>query len=187
MYREPPGYRMSGPGGDVELLRIGRVARAHGIKGELAIDVLSDVAERFKPQSAVYLAGAWHTIHATRPHQGRLLVTLVDITDRTAAELLRGQDVMAVATEADPGEYYFVQDLMGCAVLDDAGVVLGTVVDIVGMPAVATYDLLEVARPDGSVWLLPAVDEFVVVEEDSDGRVIRLVNPPEGLINQDDR
>jgi len=168
-----------------ELVLIGRVAKAHGIRGEIAIDMMSDLPDRFVPQAQVHIGGVWRTIVTARPHQGRILVTFADLTDRTTAETLRGQSVFGDLVQAEAGEYYLVQELLDCPVYAEDGTNLGTVVDIVGLPAAAPYDLLEVARADGSVWLLPAVDDYVVVDDDVNGRVLRLVNPPEGLFDAD--
>lgn len=176
---------MTTPFENRELVLIGRVAKAHGIRGEIAIDMMSDLPDRFVPQARVHLGGVWRTIVTARPHQGRMLVTFAELTDRTAAETLRGQSVFGDVIEAEAGEYYLVQELLDCTVYDEDGTDLGTVVDIVGLPAAAPYDLLEVARADGSVWLLPAVDDYVVVDDVADERVLRLVNPPEGLIDAD--
>lgn len=176
---------MNTPLDDRDLVLIGRVAKAHGIRGELAIDMMSDLPDRFVPQARVHIGGVWRTLVTARPHQGRMLVTFADVTDRTTAETLRGQSVFGDVIQAEPGEYYLVQELLDCPVYGEDGTDLGTVVDIVALPAAAPYDLLEVARPDGSVWLLPAVDDYVVVDDDTNGRVLRLVNPPEGLFDAD--
>lgn len=162
---------------------VGRVAKAHGIKGEFAVDVMSDIPGRFAVGAQIQVAGVWHTIRTSRPHQGRMLITVEAISDRTAAELLRGKSVHAAVVDDEPGEYYLVQDLIGCPVVDEQGTALGRVVDIIAMPQAAPYDLLEVQKDDGSVWLLPSVDDYVVVDEDGDERTIRLVNPPDGLID----
>jgi len=175
---------MTSPTAD-NLVLIGRVAKAHGIKGEIAVDMMSDIPGRFDVNARVHLGGVWRTIVTARPHQGRMLLTFADLKDRTGAELLRGQSVFGDVVVTDDGEFYLVQELIDCPVFDEQGNDLGTVVDIVGLPAVAPYDLLEVARADGSVWLLPAVDDYVVVDDTAERRVLRLVNPPDGLLDPD--
>lgn len=174
---------MTASHGDTETAVVGRVAKAHGIKGEFAVEVMSDIPGRFDVGAQLQIAGVWHTIRSSRPHQGRMLLTVASITDRTAAELLRGKTVHAAAVDDTPGEYYLVQDLIDCPVVDEHGAALGRVVNIIGMPQAAPYDLLEVRKDDGALWLLPSVDDYVVVEEDGDERIIRIVNPPEGLLD----
>lgn len=168
---------------DTALTVVGRVAKAHGIKGEFAVDVFSDIPGRFDVGAAIKLGSNWHTIRTSRPHQGRMLLTVDAVPDRTAAERLRGTVVHAAETDADPGEFYLVQDLLGCPVVDSDGTALGRVVDIIAMPSAAPYDLFEVEKPDGTRWLLPSVDDYVAVDDDGETRLIRLVNPPDGLVD----
>ena len=72
-------------GGD-ELVTIGRVVKAHGIRGEVVVHPLSDVEGRFDVGTEVELDGVWRTIAASRPHQGRMLLGFDHLTDRSAAE-----------------------------------------------------------------------------------------------------
>lgn len=167
-----------------ELVAIGRVVKAHGIRGEVAVHVLSDVPGRFDPGTPVRLGGSAATIEASRPHQGRLLVRFAGVADRTAAERLRGNLIEAPPVDVSESETYFAHELIDLAVVDDDGAALGTVSALIELPGAAGYDLLEVSREDGSTWLLPAADEFVVVETTEDGTErLRLVDPPAGLLD----
>lgn len=172
---------------DAALVVIGRVVKAHGIRGEVVVDVLSDVPGRFEPGATVVLGGAETTVTSSRPHQGRLLVRFGDVVDRTAAEQLRGRVVEAQPVELDDAETYFVHELVGMPVVAADGRELGTIRAAVELPAAAGYDLLEVERGDGSTWLLPAVDDYVEVGEDDDGgeRLV-VVDPPAGLLDETD-
>lgn len=167
-----------------ELVAIGRVVKAHGIRGEVAVHVLSDVPGRFDPGTPVRLEGRSATIETSRPHQGRLLVRFAGVTDRTAAELLRGHLIEAPPVDVSESETYFAHELIDMAVVDEGGAGLGTVSALIELPGAAGYDLLEVARGDGSTWLLPAAEEFVEVDTAEDGTErLRLVDPPAGLID----
>ncbi len=166
---------------------IGRVIKPHGIRGEVAVDVLTDFPERLAPGSRIWLRGELAEIEASRPHQGRLLVKFADVADRNAAELLRRAELTAEPIDAEELDTYLVSELIGMAVrLDDgtaAGRDLGTVSAVIDLPDAAAYDLLEVRRSDGSTWLLPAVDEYVEVDEDADGNdYLVVVDPPDGLL-----
>jgi 16S rRNA processing protein RimM len=173
--------------GDVALVVIGRVVKAHGIRGEVVVDVMSDVPGRFEPGVTVVLGGVATTIVSSRPHQGRLLVRFGDVADRTAAEQLRGRTVEAPRVDLDDTETYFVHELVGMAVVTADGRELGTVRTVVELPDAAGYDLLEVERGDGSTWLLPAVDDYVEVGEDDDGaELLVVVDPPAGLLDETD-
>jgi 16S rRNA processing protein RimM len=167
-----------------ELVAVGRIVKVHGIRGEVVVHVLSDVPGRFDPGADVVLDGAPTTVASSRPHQGRLLVRFEGVTDRNAAELLRGRVLEAPAADLDDTDTYFVHELVGMPVLGDDGRGHGTVTDHVELPAAAGYDLLEVTREDGSVWLLPAVDDYVEVADGPDGdEVLVLIDPPAGLVD----
>jgi 16S rRNA processing protein RimM len=165
------------------LVTVGRIVKAHGIRGEVVVDVLSDVPGRFDVGADVQLDGEPVAIVGSRPHQGRLLVRLAGVEDRTAAELLRGKVFEAEPADVSEEETYYAHELVGMEVVDAEGGGLGTVAALIELPTTAGYDLLEVRRADGSTWLLPAVDEYVEVEDDPDGgeRLV-VVDPPEGLI-----
>jgi 16S rRNA processing protein RimM len=165
------------------LVVIGKVVKAHGIRGEVSVHVLSDVEGRFAVGDRVHLAGAPTTIASSRPHQGRLLVRFEGVTDRNAAELLRGRVIEGPAADLADSDTYFVHELVGMAVVTPDGDHLGDVTDHVELPSAAGYDLLEVTRDDGTTWLLPAVDEYVEVGELPDGtELLVVVDPPEGLV-----
>lgn len=166
------------------MVAIGRVVKPHGIRGEVAVEVLSDVPGRFDAGGVVTLAGAPATIASTRPHQGRLLVRFEGVDDRTAAERLRGRLIEAEAVDLTGQDTYYAHELVGMAVVAEDGADLGRVTALIELPPTAGYDLLEVTRPDGSSWLLPAVDDFVEVEDTAAGaEALRLVDPPEGLVD----
>lgn len=157
--------------------------KAHGIRGEVVVDVLSDVPGRFDAGATVVLAGNERTIVGSRPHQGRLLVRFEGVGDRTAAELLRGATLEAPPADVSDEETYYAHELVGMAVVDADGGDLGHVSALIELPEAAGYDLLEVTRADGTSWLLPAVDDYVEVADGPDGgECLRVVDPPEGLI-----
>jgi 16S rRNA processing protein RimM len=153
---------------------IGRVGRAHGVHGELAVDLRTDEPdERFAvgarlgtdPESAGPL-----TVAATRAHGDRLLVRFAEVPDRTAAEGLRGVlltvDVPPSQRPADPDEFYDHQ-LVGLRVFDHDGRPVGAVAAVVRNPG---HHLLVVRRDgpdgdgdggDGDEVLVPFVAELV--------------------------
>lgn len=169
-----------------ELVLIGRVIKPHGIRGELAVDVLSDVDGRFAAGTDVTIGGREMRIVGSRPHQGRMLLRFAEVADRTQAESLRGRPVEAPpVTDADTG-HYLVAELVGAPVIGPRGGVLGRVESVIELPDAAGYDLLEVRRQDGALWQLPAVDEYVEAVEDDAGVRLVLVDPPEGLVDDVD-
>ncbi|MEX1179001.1 MAG: ribosome maturation factor RimM [Nitriliruptor sp.] len=167
-----------------KLVVIGRVIKAHGIRGEVVVDVLSDVPGRFDAGTTVDLAGTPTRVASSRPHQGRLLVRFEGIADRNAAELLRGRSIQGPPGDLTDSDTYFVHELVGMAVATVDGDHLGDVSGHIELPPAAGYDLLEVTREDGTTWLLPATDDLVEVGELPDGtELLIVVDPPEGLID----
>lgn len=169
---------------DGDLVIVGRVIKPHGIRGEVVVQVLSDVPDRLAAGGDVVLGGHPATIVTCRPHQGRLLVGFAGVADRNAAEALRGRTIEAARVDLDDLDTYFAHELIGLPVLDEDGTSLGTVVALIELPDAAGYDLLEVQRSDASTWLLPAVEDYVEVEEPDDGGLrLRLVDAPAGLVD----
>jgi 16S rRNA processing protein RimM len=169
-----------------ELLRlvVGRIGKAHGVKGEATVEVRTDDPDlRFAP-GAVLLTDPPErgplTVRAGRVQGGRLVLSFEGVPDRNAVELLRNTMLVAEVDPdelpEDPEEYYDHQ-LEGLKVRSVEGVELGVVEQMVHSPA---QDLFVIRRPDGGELLLPFIAEFVP-EVDLEGGVV-LVDPPEGLL-----
>jgi len=167
---------------DREHVLIGRVVKAHGIRGEVVVEPLSDVPGRFDAGIEVAVAGQPRVITLSRAHQGRVLVAFEGITDRTGAERLRGQEIHAEPVPLDDAETYFAHELVGLPVEHVDGRALGQVSALIELPTAAGYDLLEVTSTEGT-WLLPAADELAEVVERADGSLVVVVDPPEGLLD----
>jgi 16S rRNA processing protein RimM len=148
------------------LLEVGRVVRAHGLRGEVLVDLVTDIETRVAPGSVLSSDRGPLTVEASRPHQGRHLVMFAGVADRTGAEALAGLALRAEAV-ADP-EALWVHELIGSTVREVGGTVRGTVVEVQANPA---HDLL--VLDDGA--LVPIV--FVVTCEDG----VTVIDPPEGL------
>lgn len=165
---------------------VGRVVRPHGIRGEVSVQLLTDRPGRFAPGSVLQGEGSRFVVAASRLHKGRMLVRFASVEDRTGAERLRGLTLEAEPLDPSESDTYFVHELVGMRVRDEAGSDLGAVQALIELPPVAGYDLLEVARDDGSTWLLPATDDYVDVELGADGSpFLRLDDPPEGLTGEE--
>lgn len=165
---------------------VGRIGKAHGIRGEVTVEVRTDEPEvRFAPGAALLVAGSDQVMHvdSMRSHGGGLLVGFAGIGDRNAAELLRGTlleiDRPDGESPADEDEYYD-SDLVGCTVREADGAHLGEVSEVVHLPA---QDLLSIRGSDGAEWLLPLVRELVI-DVDIAARLI-IAQPPAGLIDVD--
>lgn len=169
-------------------LVIGRVAKSHGIRGEIVVEVRTDSPELRFADGAV-LTGRrpretntqTYTVAASRNHSGRLLVRLRGVDDRTAADELRGTlfliDSADVEPSDDPDEFYD-HELEGLAVRTVGGEDVGTIAEVLHAPG---GELLSVKAPDGREILIPFVTA-IVPDIDLAGGVVT-VDPPEGLLD----
>ena len=162
---------------------MGRITRAHGVRGEVAVLVLSEVEERFDAGSRVAMEdGRTLTVRSARPHRSRLLVTFEEIPDRTAAEPLAGAYLFVRRTDvpAPPADAFWPHDLEGCEVLTESGRSLGTIAEIVHGEANDVW----VASAEGTEVLVPALKD-VVASVDLAGRRVVVREVP-GLIDEED-
>lgn len=174
--------------GGAPLIEVGRVVKPHGLRGEVAVHLLTDRPQvRFATGAEVVVDGRTRDVASSRPHQGRWLVRFTGVTDRDGAEALRGAQLTAQPLDGDDDtETFWVHELVGMVVLTEDSQDLGDVASVVEMPPAAGYDLLEVTHPAGHTWWLPAVDELVqVVEADDGDDVLVVVDPPPGLWDGD--
>ncbi|CAM3742580.1 ribosome maturation factor RimM [Mycobacterium frederiksbergense] len=172
-------------------LVIGRIAKAHGVTGEVVVDVRTDDPEaRFAPGSVLRgrkpRGGPERSfvIDTVREHGGRLLVRLNGIGDRNAADELRGTLFLVESGDLppieDPDEFYDHQ-LEGLAVRTVAGEALGTVTEVLHT---AAGELLSIKRPDGAELLVPFVSAIVTAVSLAEGTID--IDPPDGLLNLED-
>ncbi len=149
------------------LLLIGRVGRAHGLRGELRIelhfsgsDALGHVDELWLSERAEDASGAQrYAIEAARAVPKAYLIKLSEVSERNGAEALRGRAVWvarAALPATDDSEYYLV-DLIGATVTGPEGE-LGTVIEVVTHPSV---DSVVIRTPDGRTLEQPLVPDWV--------------------------
>lgn len=172
-------------------LVIGRIAKAHGVTGELVVDVRTDDPEdRFAVGSVLRgrkpRGGPERTyvIETVRQHAGRLLVRLTGVADRTAADELRGTLFLISTAQLppiqDPDEFYDHQ-LEGLSVQTVDGTAVGTVSEVLHT---AAGELLSVKTPEGAEVLVPFVSAIVTAVSLAEGTV--QIDPPDGLLNLED-
>jgi len=160
---------------------VGRIGRAHGIQGEVAVDVRTDTPEqRFAPGAVFPTEEGPLRIESMRWHNSRLLVEFEGILDRTAAERLRGTSLVAEIPDderpEDPDEFYDHQ-LVGLGVVTVDGEPVGEVAEVLHLPM---QEVLAVKAPDGREILVPFV-AAMVPKVDVDARTV-VVDPPPGLL-----
>lgn len=165
---------------------VGIIGRAHGIRGDVSIDVRTDEPERrFAAGAVLRVEGSRRTLTVERMvwHSGRLLVHFAELPDRTAAEGARGLVlVLDVAPdEAPEGEdEFYDRQLVGLAAVLADGTRVGVVTEVLHLPAsdVLTLDV------DGQERLVPFVAELVPRVDLAEG-VIEVADPG-GLLSDDD-
>jgi 16S rRNA processing protein RimM len=154
-------------------LRIGRVLKAHGVKGALRIELLTDFPDRFAPGSDVVVAGRPMRVARSEELDGSMLVTFEGINDRTAAQPLAGAYVTVPLAEARalPADRYYHFQLVGLTVFDTRQArQLGRVAEVL---TYAANDVLRVTDGDHEV-LIPMIRS-----------VVRSIAPDEGKITVD--
>ena len=152
---------------------VGRIGRAHGIRGEVAIDVRTDEPERrFAPASTLIAGDRTLTVSRTRWHSGRLLATFAEVPDRTAAERLGGTllevDVDPDELPSDESEFYDRQ-LVGLSARRTSGDVLGEIASVVHH---GEQDTLVIRTGTGAEVLVPFVVEIVPTVDVAGGFVV---------------
>lgn len=154
-------------------LEIGRIGKAHGLKGEVTAVITSDRPERTAPGAVWVIDAGPVTVEAIRPFQQRWIAVLAGVRTREAADELRGQVIFAEPID-DPTALW-VHELVGADVRTPDGRSWGSVTSVLSNPA---DDLLELVDgtlvPVGFVTDDSGLPEFVVVD------------PPEGLLGAED-
>ena len=175
---------------DAEFVIVGRVRKAHGIRGELVVEPITDAPERiFAPGQRVFAGTVRGDLapdrrelridRATR-FKGGLIVAFREIADRNAAEQWRNRFFLVPAAEVPPldeGEVY-VHELVGMRVLLASGVGLGEVAEVYELPQGLAID---VRRDEGGGTVLLLYEQSVI-SVDRDTRTVT-VTVPEGLLD----
>jgi len=171
---------------------VGRVRKAHGIRGEVVVELITDAPDAvFAPGRRVFAGTAGGElapdrvelhVRTTRPFNEGLLVGFAEVPDRNAAEAWRGRYVLLPAAELPPpdvGEVY-VHDLVGMRVELVGGQSVGTVEEIYELPQGLAIDVRRAAPREMETVMLP-YDDRTVASVDQLTRVI-VVTPADGLL-----
>ncbi|MEI7443041.1 MAG: ribosome maturation factor RimM [Actinomycetes bacterium] len=168
------------------LLVVGRIGRAHGVRGDVFVEPLTDEPDvRFADGSVLTTnSNTELTVELAKWHSGKLVVHFVGVDDRTLAEQLKTLELSVEVDPAvlpeDPNEFYDHQ-LVGLSVRLEDATEIGTVKEVIHLPA---QDLLAVTTPDAREVLIPFVTEFVPVVDITGGFIS--ITPPPGLLNEDE-
>ena len=167
---------------------VGRIGKAHGLRGDVTINVRTDEPDRrfaagsvldVEAPSGSHFTPRTLTVASSRWHSSVLLVRFEEIPDRTAAEGARGivlhASIPAGESPEGPDEFYDHQ-LVGLTAHDLEGVVLGEVTGLVH----GAQDLLMIRAVDGRDTLVPFVKALVPEVDLTGGRVVVADRP--GLV-----
>jgi 16S rRNA processing protein RimM len=162
-------------------LTVARIGRAHGLKGEVTVELHTDIPEERLVAGASFdtepAAAGPLTVIKTRTQGGRWYVVFEQLTTRELADAARGAELTIEGEKSDEEDAWFVHELVGLVVVKPDGTEVGKVVDLQSMPA---QDLLIVKQPGGERAMIPFVEEFVPRVDIEGGRVV--VTPPYGLL-----
>jgi 16S rRNA processing protein RimM len=167
-------------------LVVGRVVRAHGVTGEIVVEIRTDDPDtRFAPGTTLRAKPSRggperdYVVDSAREHSGRLLVRLDGVADRSAADSMRGTlfvvDSVDLPPIEEPDEFYDHQ-LEGLQVVTTTGTPVGSVAEVLHT---AAGELLSVRSEAGEI-LVPFVSAIVTSVSLTD-RTIE-IDPPEGLL-----
>lgn len=152
------------------LLEVGRIGRAHGIRGDVFVDLITDRTERVAVGARLWVRDQWRTIERSNPSNTRWRVHFSGLDERTPAEALAGTPVFAEPID-DP-DALWIHQIVGANVVEIDGTDRGRCVSVIDNPA---SDLLEL----DSGALVPA--RFIVSLDASRDPALITIDPPEGL------
>jgi 16S rRNA processing protein RimM len=165
-------------------LAVGKLRHAHGVRGEILMEVFTDFPERLVPGMLLYLESGSGSLKLTkrRNHKQGLLMSFEGYTTPEAIGQLRNQILYVRANDRPSlpeGEYYQHQ-LLGLQVANDEGTLLGDVIDIIETGA---SDVLVIRPKRGPDVLIPMVDEFVKDIDLLNARILVHLIP--GMLNEE--
>lgn len=167
---------------------VARIGKAHGLKGEVTVQVHTDApGQRFVPGARFTTdpapAGPL-TLCTVRDHNGVLLLGFEGVGDRTAAEALRGTRLMATQgpeAETDDEDAWYEKDLIGLTVFTTNGEAVG---EVSGLESRPVQDLLVLRLSNGRTAWVPFVAALVPEVDVEGGRIV--IDPPAGLLDLDE-
>jgi 16S rRNA processing protein RimM len=164
-------------------IEAGVIVRPHGIRGEVVVDLASDLTEVVTESLVLRATGRAGgertlTVERARDHKARKVVKFEEVGSVEEAESLRGWTVWLTREQIGPlpEGRWFVADLLGIDVITEEGVHLGTVTEVMHMPANDVY----VVSRDGKEILLPVIDEVIRSVDLDEGRMV--IHLMEGLV-----
>ena len=150
-----------------QYIEAGRIVNTHGVAGEVKIEVWLDSPQFLKSFKRCFIDRREVKLLSARVHKGFLIVKLEGVEDVNAAMALKGRTVFIDRADARlPKGAFFLQDIIGASVVDESGIDIGKLVDVMETPASNVY-VVKGEREH----LIPAVPEFIL-STDADNGII---------------
>jgi 16S rRNA processing protein RimM len=163
---------------------VGKISKGIGLKGEMRVTLLTDSPDRFRTLKAVWIGSEEATatrfmIHSVRVSPAAVVMQVEKVQTRAAADALRGQFVFVEdKDEVNPQKgSYFIHEIVGMTVVDEAGATIGTVREVMQLPA---NDVWVVTSGEKEL-LIPAIKE--VIRSVDVGRKMVVIRPMEGMLD----
>lgn len=152
-----------------ELLECGKVVNTHGIRGEVKIIPWADSPEFLCDLPAIYIDGKPIKIRNARVHKGNVIALLEGIDDINDAMLLKEKVVSMSRDDVDlPEGSFYLADIIGLKVIDENGIELGILDDILSPSLQQVY----VVKGHREI-MIPVVPEFIL-ETNVEGGYIKV-------------
>ena len=153
-------------------IEAGRICNAHGVTGEVKIEVWLDSPQFMKKCGRIFIEGREFKISSAKTHKGFLIARLEGIDDVNAAMSLKARTAYILRSDAKlPQGGYFIQDLIGARVQDEQGREIGRLTEVLERPASNIY----VVQGEEE-HLIPAVPEFIMSTDFEAGIItVRLI------------
>jgi len=155
----------------MEYFKLGQITSPVGIKGEMRVYPYTDDTTRFSAVKTILVEGEKEPrrLEKSRPDKNLVVIKLSGIDDRNASELYRGKNLLVNKEDFPLDEdVFFADDIVGIEVYTEDGQRVGKVSNILNKP---NQDIYEIEKEDGKSFMLPAVKEFVLDVNVSEGKM----------------
>lgn len=150
-----------------ELLECGKIVNTHGIRGEVKIIPWADDAEFICELPTLYIDGKPVAVRNARVHKGNAIVLLEGVDDMNTAMLLKNKVVYLHRDDVELEEdAFFLADVIGLDVIDENGVKLGVLQDILSPSLQDVY----VVKGEREI-MIPVVPEFILETNVEEGYI----------------
>ena len=153
-------------------LEAGQIVNTHGVRGEVKIMPWADSPEFLQKIKTLYVGGEAYRVTASRVHKGCVLAKLDGVEDVNAAMAMKNKTVYIARKDVKlPKGSFFIADIIGAKVVTEDGTELGTLADVMEMPAQNIY----LVKGEREI-MIPAVEEFILKTDVKNGVItVRLI------------